>query len=186
VSAQKLSGDSRNLTLLVESDTTGVELTIGRNSTVAPYGSVSASAGLPPYLSFSAQSGPISTFPAWWVATCNRVVTGDMVTEAGYLANATSILGHNITLGQVYEAIINSSMFVQLSQGHGWVVAEWSAGYGGGGYPGNYTAIEQVTALFVLTSGGAPAGYIDAYYNLLTGTATSYFASFLTSSCPAS
>jgi len=186
VSAQKLSDDSRNLTLMVESDTTGVNLTIGKNSTVAPYGSASASAGLPPYLSFDRQSGPISTFPAWWVATCNRVVTGDMVTEAGGLADATSILGHNITLDQVYEAIINSSTFIQLSQGHGWVVAEWNSGYGGGGYPGNYTAIEQVTGLFVLTSCGAPAGYIDAYYDLLTGTASSYFTSFLTTSCPAS
>jgi hypothetical protein len=186
VTAQKLDGSSGNLTLTVEADTTGVNLTIGMSSTVAPYGSASASAGLPPFMSIDPQSGPISTFPAAWVETCGRVLTGDMITYSGGLANATSILGHNITLDQVYEAIVNSSMFLQLAQGHGWVVAEWDAGYGGGGYPGNYTTIEQVTALFVLRSGGTPTGYIDANYDLLTGTVRSSFMSFLTTSCPAS
>jgi hypothetical protein len=51
VDAQKLDAGSGNLSLWVESDITGVNLTIGTNSTVAPHGSVSASAGLPPFSS---------------------------------------------------------------------------------------------------------------------------------------
>jgi hypothetical protein len=53
VSAQKLDAGSGNLSLWVESDTTGVNLTTGTNSTVAPHGSVTASAGLPPFSSIS-------------------------------------------------------------------------------------------------------------------------------------
>jgi hypothetical protein len=173
VSAHKMDGGSGNLTLSANASS---------NDTAAPFGSASVSVSLPPTSSpDQARSGPISSFPNSWVDVCNQSVTGNTTTSVDVDLNISSTLDH-INLDQIYAQVISSPSFVQQSAGRGWVVAEWTAGEASG--TGISGELDQVTGLFILTNDGAPDGYIWTYYDLQNQTATTDFASELTSSCP--
>ena len=125
------------------------------------------------------RTGPISSFPASWLDPCNQSATGN-VTTATYLdLNSSSVLDH-INLEQVYEQIVNSSSFAYRSVGNGWVVTQWDeAGESAGGA----APVVQVVGTFMLTNGGAPSGYIYAFYNPTNGTVAIKYAEIPVTSC---
>lgn len=111
------------------------------------------------------QSGPLSTFPAWWL-DCEQ--TNNVTTIVNLNLNASAAFDH-INLNQVYKTIINSPSFEVPSFDHGWVVAEWTDSEQGS--ENGTTVSNLVTGLFVLTpvhKGDNPPGFIIANYNLLT------------------
>jgi len=70
----------------------------------------------------------------------------------------------NVTLGQVYAAIVNSASFENVSMGLGWVTTYWGTQQDSGpGYSYSY-----VIGQFLFVSAGHPEGFIQADYNLET------------------
>ena len=178
VIAHKMDGSSGNLTLMVNNET---------SSTSAPFGSVLVSASLPSGLTpIEDRTGPISSFPASWIDTCNQTATGNTTTSTSALdLNISSIFDH-IDLNQIYAQVISSPSFIQQSEGRGWVVTQWYATQeyaSQEGGTGISSELDQVTGMFILTNNGAPDGYVSAYYNLQNGTVTTTFASALITNC---
>jgi hypothetical protein len=173
VIAHKMDGSSSNLTLTVNSET---------SSTVAPFGLASVSVSLPATLiPIEERTGPISSFPVSWIEVCNLTATGNTTTSVSLDLNASSIFDH-INLNQIYAQVINFPLFVQLSEGHGWVVADWTASQGGG--TGISGEVDQVTGRFILTSNGNPERYVWAYYDLQNETVTFASQSLGLVDCP--
>ncbi|MGA2663377.1 MAG: hypothetical protein ABSF83_00330 [Nitrososphaerales archaeon] len=108
------------------------------------------------------RTGPVSAFPASWLASaCTGGGAGNVTTGVYLGLNSSASLDH-IDLGQVYAQMLNSSSFAYHTVGHGWVVSEWTESAAPGGYG-------QVVASFILTSGGAPSGYLFASYDPMSG-----------------
>jgi hypothetical protein len=171
VTAQKLDGSSGNLTVTVNAET---------NSTIAPYGSVSVSAGLQPSVTVpSASTGPTSIFPAEWMAVCGESLTGN--TSTTNLLPLQVQIGstvYPINLTSIYDDIVGSSAFQSASAGHAWVTAEWSYGE-----IGNPVSSYQIQGLFIIVVHGAPAGYVYAYYTIPGGSVSASLQSGITVAC---
>jgi hypothetical protein len=93
--------------------------------------------------------------------------------------NGSSVFDH-INLGQVYAQIVNSSIFAYHTVGHGWVVSEWTESEAS-----NNASVGQVVVSFIITSDGVPSGYVYAYYDPASGTATVTSTSVQATNCPA-
>lgn len=119
-------------------------------------------------------SGPVSTFPAAWSpwSSCpGEPNSGNVTTVLNGLStttfpdswNTTSI----VTLGQVYQDIINSPAFMRTVSEHGWVVFSWNF------IPNASTNLPpntpDVVAYFILTNATSPSGYVSAFYDIQTG-----------------
>jgi hypothetical protein len=74
----------------------------------------------------------------------------------------------NLSLNQLYSKIVSSPSFKMTSFGRGWVTTAWGLVESSGP---NFS-YEYVTAQFVLVFLGHPTGYVQANYNLQTGTVT--------------
>lgn len=122
------------------------------------------------------RSGPISTYPASWTDACGLPVEGNDTTNVSELPP-----GVNLTLSQVYSAIVNSTSFRGVSSGLGWVTTSWSQ-QEDSGPSGSY---EYVIAQFVLLNGNHPDGYVQANYNVESAQVTVDYQSGVVSSCPA-
>jgi len=140
------------------------------------------------------RSGPISTYPAAWglFSSCPGFPTQGNITTLG-LGNVTYPNSWNtttiVTLNQVYESIISSSVFTNVSSGHRWVVYSWSFIQGSSSNLSPNST--DIVGYFILTNAYAPDGYVTAYYNIENGsgalssvstTVTVYCPSFSTSS----
>jgi hypothetical protein len=114
------------------------------------------------------RSGPISTFPAYWTSFCDPKVKGNTTTKSN-LSNVTYPDLWNTTtvvhLAQVSQTIVDSPAFVNVSTGHGWVVASWYFGERSGPVRPGY----DIFGFFVLTKDGSPDGYVTTYYEILNG-----------------
>ena len=171
VLAQKADVGSGNLSLTVNAET---------NSTIAPYGSVSVSVRLQPAVSvLPASAGPISTFPAEWMAVCGESLTGNTST--------TNLLPPQVQIGSIvypvnitsmYDDIVGSNAFQSVSAGHTWVTAEWSYGE-----VGNPVSSYQIQGLFIIVTHGAPAGYVYAYYTIPGGNVSASLQTGITVAC---
>jgi hypothetical protein len=127
------------------------------------------------------RTGPISSFPASWLDPCNQSATGNTTTMAYLGLNSSSVLDH-INLEQVYGQIVNSSSFAYQSVGNGWVVTQWDEA---GESASDTTPVVQVVGTFILTSGGAPSGYVYAFYNPVNVTVAIKYTEILVTSCTA-
>ncbi len=129
------------------------------------------------------QSGPISTFPAWWL---DCIPTSNITTVENLDLNSSSDFDH-INLTSIYDTIIGSDSFKAWTYNEGWVVAEWTASVQAGNSNAT-TGADIVTALFVLTplrEGLSPPGYVWANYNLQTnGVGRVTFAQSYSNECP--
>ena len=123
------------------------------------------------------RTGPVSAFPAsWLVPGCNESGAGNVTTGVYLGLNSSAALDH-IDLGQIYAQILGSPSFAYRTVGHGWVVSEWTESASPGGYG-------QVVASFILTSGGAPSGYLYASYDPADGTVSMASLAAPVTGCP--
>jgi hypothetical protein len=128
------------------------------------------------------RSGPTSTYPGAWTCGCGCYGVPEYVnTQLSLDLNISQALDH-IYLENVYEAVIASPKFVQLSSGHGWVVSSWNAVESSSSSKG---VQDEVVGLFVLTTNNAPDGYVFTYYTLQDGSVTVLYQQYLVFSCPA-
>jgi hypothetical protein len=128
------------------------------------------------------RSGPTSTYPGSWTCGCGCYGVPEYVTtQVSLNLNISQALDH-IDLETVYEAVIASPQFVQLSSGHGWVVSSWNAAED---FSSSTGLADMAIGLFVLTTNNAPDGYVFTYYNLLNGNVTVLYQQYLMFSCPA-
>lgn len=112
------------------------------------------------------RSGPISTYPRSWYDACGLPVQGNATTIVNELPT-----GLNITLAQVYSAVVNSASFKNISVGLGWVTTSWTNQEDSGPIGSH----QYVTAQFVLLNASAPDGYVQANYNVVTGGVGVYY-----------
>ena len=130
------------------------------------------------------RSGPVNTFPASWTSFCNVDVKGNTTTVnslAGVvypdLWNTTT----TVSLTEVYQRIVDSPAFMNVSSGHGWVTASWGFGERSGPvYPGY-----DIFGFFVLTNGTSPDGYVTAYYGILNGRVSVDYQMVMSVACSA-
>lgn len=111
------------------------------------------------------RSGPVSTFPACWLNPCSSCLNANATTSMDLNLNATSTLDH-INVNQVYRLILNSSSFIYLTTGQGWVVSQWSEVGPSGDSSGGHVIISFI----ILTNGDGPSGDVFAYYDPISGT----------------
>jgi hypothetical protein len=83
-----------------------------------------------------------------------------------------------INVTSIYNAIVGSVAFQSASRGNAWVTAEWS--YGQIGSPAESY---QISAIFILVAGDAPAGYVYAYYTIPGGQVSASPSTEITASC---
>jgi hypothetical protein len=119
-------------------------------------------------------TGPISSFPAAWVASCPGQNTEGNTSTFSNLSQVAYPDSWNTTrvvsLAQIYGGIINSSAFMSVASGHGWVVSSWAFDEGGSSNepPGS----NDIIGYFIMTNGTSPNGYVAAYYDIQTGGVT--------------
>ncbi len=132
------------------------------------------------------RSGPISSFPAAWVAFCpgsptqgNTTTTTDLLPTYPNSWNASNV----VTLEQVYSSIIYSSPFMSVAVGHGWVVDSWAFDQGGSTNmpPGS----DDILGVFILTNGLSPDGYVYTFYDIQNGAVGVEYQATMTVACPA-
>jgi hypothetical protein len=132
------------------------------------------------------RSGPVSTFPASWVSVCGINQSG-MATTGLSLGGNGSIVADHINLKVIYNQIINSLAFNNVSQGSGWVVAYWiySENTYSGGLGTNASYTYQLTSELILVNDtGNPSGYVHVYYNLQTETFGVGYSDSQAANCP--
>jgi hypothetical protein len=91
--------------------------------------------------------------------------------------NTTTI----VTLAQVYESVVNSSAFVNVASGHGWVVYSWFFDQGGSANMPPYS--NDIIGFFILTNGTSPNGYVTVYYDIQNGGVAVSYQTTVTFSC---
>jgi len=118
------------------------------------------------------RSGPISTYPASWgiYSGCPGANTQGNTTTLG-LGRITYPNSWNtttmVTLAQVYDSIVDTSAFENVTSGHGWVVYSWFFVQGGSNNP--FPNGDTIVGFFILTNGASPNGYVTAYYDIQNG-----------------
>ncbi|HVB95339.1 MAG TPA: hypothetical protein VND41_01895 [Nitrososphaerales archaeon] len=153
--------------------------TTRQSSTISQSGATSSSTTTSLAFSREEESGPVSSYPAAWTNVCGRPPQGNLTTANNIMLDSIAP-GNNLSLSQVYSRIVDSTAFRNQSAGKGWVTAYWLSEQSGSNAPLQW----NVVAFFVLLSGGAPSGYLDAFYDLGTSAVTVNYESDLFASCP--